>query len=148
MKLDQAQKQNTSLERAKQKLLSGPTVRLVHQSITKCHRFENRSFYNVLLGKACSYCPFTIQNLIKILTLKMTALHNTLVDDSENSVHLLILLCSYNWRVMFVFDQTSVERLYCDKVYSCGSHSKYHDHIYSYGTAFKVLSHKAASRLV
>ena len=41
---DQTPKQNTPLERVKLKLVSEPIVRVIHQSIVKCHQFENCSF--------------------------------------------------------------------------------------------------------
>ena len=67
--------------------------------------FENCSFYKVLYGRQ-NEC---MQNLIKIEISKMIALCDTLVDESENCFK--IVLKSF----MFVFDQTLVEHLYCDK---------------------------------
>ena len=60
--------------------------------------------------------PFAIQNLIKIEISKMMALHDTLVDDSENwttstNFDLSFLLVCF----MFVFDQNLAEHLHCDK---------------------------------
>ena len=62
------------------------------------------------MGKAGQ---ITIQNLIKIEISKMTVRHDTLVDDScplPNFVLFFSLAC-----FMFVFDQTLVGHLYCDK---------------------------------
>ena len=60
--------------------------------------------------------PFAIQNLMRIEISKMMALHDTLVDDSENwttstNLVLFFLLVCFT----FVFDQNLAEHLHCDK---------------------------------
>ena len=40
--------------KSKPKLVSGPIVRVVHQSITKCHHFGNFNFYEVMYGEWAS----------------------------------------------------------------------------------------------
>ena len=67
-------------------LVSGPVLRVIHQSIAKHHHFENCDFIRSCIADELNgkLCPFTIQNLIKITILKMMALHGTLVCDSEN----------------------------------------------------------------
>ena len=47
LKFDQTQtKHNTG--KSKPNLESGSIVRVIHQSITKCHQFENFNFYKVV----------------------------------------------------------------------------------------------------
>ena len=51
--------------KSKPKLVSGPIVRVIHQSIAKRRHFGNFNFYKVLYGKPCPFSLFAIQNLIK-----------------------------------------------------------------------------------
>ena len=51
------------------------------------------------MGKACPFSSSAIQNLIIIAIFKLMALRDTLVYES---VHLLILVCSFQWCVLFL----------------------------------------------
>ena len=51
------------------------------------------------MGKACPFSSPAIQNLTIIAIFKLMALRDTLVYES---VHLLILVCSFQWCVLFL----------------------------------------------
>ena len=84
----------------KPSLVSAPIFRVTDQSTVKCHHFENWGFV-WWTGKACPFSSSAIQNLIIITIFKLMALHNTLVYLWQ-LVHLLILVCSFQWWVLFL----------------------------------------------
>ena len=98
--------------KSKPKLVSGPIVRLIHQSIAKRHQFEIVVFIR-----------FSIANG-QGLPLRHTEPNEKWNFENDGAsryfggwlwelVHLLILFCLACW--MFVFDQTLVEHLSYDK---------------------------------
>ena len=73
----------------KTKLLRGPIVRVIRQSIAKRRHFGNVTVYKVLYGEraslARSVCLIkTYESLIKATIFKLMALCGTLVYDSDN----------------------------------------------------------------
>ena len=76
--LDTLQKYTTG--KSKPKLVSGPIVRLVHQSTAKRHQFGNCDYYKVLHGRWAERASLA-RSPYKF---KMMTFHGTLVCDSEN----------------------------------------------------------------
>ena len=111
--LGQSQKQNTTVK-SKPKLVSGPMVGVIHQSIPKHHQFKNIcSFYKVLYGKWTERVRLTRLLYITFASLCDTLVYvalTILVHFNTNFGLLFPVVC-----FAFVFDQTLVEHLCSDK---------------------------------
>ena len=100
------QKTKHANRKSKPKLVSGPIVRLIHQSIAKRHQFENCDYCKVSYGK------FAIQILIKITISKWW--HFTVLWSVTLKISALTKLGLFFPVVCFI-SHVFAEQLYRDK---------------------------------
>ena len=104
--------------KSKLKLVSGPIVRVIHQSIGKRHQFENCDYYEVLYGRWTERASLAHSPYKSLLKLQFSNWWHFMVLWSVTlKVGALTKLDLFFSVVCFipVFDQTLAEQLYRDK---------------------------------
>ena len=106
--------------KSKPKLVSGPIVRFINQSIAKRHQFGNCSFYKILYCWQVEWARLARSPYRTLLRLKFPKWRHfailwwmALKIGPLTNFGLLFSLACF----MLCFDQTIVELLYCGKVY-------------------------------